>query len=89
MTHDEIVKAMFDNFLEEIESSEKYAQMGECAKKMNDADLADGLFEMAYDEYTHAEFIHDTIEEQGITIPETIKEKWMALDEKMEAEFQK
>lgn len=87
MTHDEIVKAMFDNFLEEIESSEKYIQMGECAKKMGSDDLADGLFEMAYDEYTHAQFIHETITEQGITVPETITKKWTELDEKMEAEF--
>lgn len=87
MTHDEIVKAMFDNFLEEIEDSEKYAQMGECAKKMGSDDLADGLFEMAYDEYTHAQFIHETITEQGITVPETIAKKWTELDEKMEAEF--
>ena len=54
---------------------------------MGSDDLADGLFEMAYDEYTHAQFIHETITEQGITVPETITKKWTELDEKMEAEF--
>ena len=84
MTKDEVIKAMHAKLSEEIADAEKYMAMSECMEKMEYHDTADGISEMAYDEFTHAEFIHDTLEEEGVTIPDDLEKKYKTLSEKME-----
>lgn len=87
MTHDEVVKAMHSKLSEEIADAEKYCAMSECMESMGFHDTADGMDEMAYDEYTHAMFIHQTLQEEGVTIPDDLEKKFQALQDKMEDEF--
>lgn len=87
MTKDEVVKAMHAKLSEEIADAEKYMAMSECMEKMEYHDTADGMSEMALDEFTHAQFIHDTLEEEGVTIPDDLEKKYNDLSEKMD-EFQ-
>lgn len=84
---EDITKDILNHFSSEIEDANNYYAMMENAEKMNDVDLAFGLQEMAYEEYTHAKFIKMVLDEYHLEIPDDICEKWKALEEKMEAEF--
>lgn len=84
---EDLTKDILNHFSSEIEDANNYYAMMENAEKMNDVDLASGLHEMAYEEYTHAKFIKMVLDDRHLEIPDDICEKWEALEEKMEAEF--
>lgn len=84
---EDVTKDILNHFSSEIEDANNYYAMMENAEKMNDVDLAFGLQEMAYEEYTHAKFIKMVLDDHHLEIPDDICEKWKALEEKMEAEF--
>lgn len=76
-----------EDFLDEIEDGNKYCDMAMAAEEMGHADLARGLYEMAYDEYTHAHFIHDNLVDWGCEIPEKEMLKWHELKERIHRKF--
>lgn len=78
MTHEEITKHLQENFSGEVHGADGYMKMAESAERMGKEDLARGLYMMAKDEYTHADFIADTMKELGIA---ATKEDWEAFEE--------
>lgn len=76
-----------EDFLDEIEDSNKYCDMAMAAEEMGYAKLAKGLYEMAHDEYTHAHFIHDNLVDWGCEIPEKEMLKWHELKERIHRKF--
>lgn len=88
MTKEEITKAMLANFGEEIADANKYCDMGMASEELGWEYLAEGFYEMARDEYTHASFIEDSLTKYHIAIPEDHKKKFEELEERMEKKFQ-
>lgn len=86
MTMDDVSKELEDDFEDEIHDSKKYMHMSRVAEKHGDYEESYYLLEMSKDEFTHAEFIHDYLEEHDIDIPEELEEKYKKLEEEM-AEF--
>lgn len=76
-----------EDFLDEIEDSNKYCDMAMAAEEMGHTKLASGLYEMAHDEYTHAHFIHDNLVDWGCEIPEKETLKWHELKERIHRKF--
>jgi rubrerythrin len=66
---------MLDDFCDELEDSEKYAEMSLSCKMKGDMNGAYGFWEMAKDEYTHARFLRDRMIEEGVYHPEHNPEK--------------
>lgn len=77
MTHEEIVKHLQEKFTAEIKDADAYMNMAETAEKMGKEDMARGLYMMAKDEFTHADFIADTMKEHGAS---ATKESWAAFE---------
>lgn len=76
-----------EDFLDEIEDSNKYCDMAMAAEEMGHTKLANGLYAMAHDEYTHAHFIHDNLVDWGCEIPEKETLKWHELKERIHRKF--
>lgn len=76
-----------EDFLDEIEDSNKYCDMAMAAEEMGHAELAKGLYAMAHDEYTHAHFIHDNLVDWGCEISEKEMLKWYELKERIHRKF--
>ncbi len=76
-----------EDFLDEIEDSNKYCDMAMAAEEMGHTKLASGLYEMAHDEYTHAHFIHDNLVDWGCEISEKEMLKWHELKERIHRKF--
>lgn len=84
----ETIKNNFkEDFLDEIEDSNKYCNMAMAAEEMGNTKLASGLYEMAHDEYTHAHFIHDNLVDWGCEISEKEALKWHELEERIRRKF--
>lgn len=77
MTHDELTKHLQGKFAAEVTDADGYMTMAETAEKAGKEDLARGLYMMAKDEFTHADFIADTMKENGIS---ATKESWEAFE---------
>lgn len=88
MTHDEIMKHLHTNFMDEVKDANKYCDMAENAERMCRPDLYEGLCEMAHDEYTHAEFICSVMQQEGESLTQDEETKWNELGSRMEAFFQ-
>lgn len=76
-----------EDFLDEIEDSNKYCDMAMAAEEMGHTKLAKGLYEMAHDEYTHAYFIHNNLVDWGCEISEKEMMKWHELKERIRRKF--
>ena len=92
MEHDiktmEGIKDTFkDDFMDEVHDSNKYLKMAHTAEVMGHEELAEGLYEMAHDEYTHAKFIHLNLVDWGCDIPEKEMMKWHELEEHIARKF--
>lgn len=86
-THDEVAKHIHVRFMEEITSACGYLDMAENAEKMGRLDLAEGLCEMAKDEYTHAAFIESVMNDEHITMTDDEKKKYSDLERRIECFF--
>ena len=91
MTYDEINAELLKQLPEEIEDSNHYFMLAKAAsctchecEMHNSKELADGLFEISMDEYTHAKFIHNHLMKSCITIPDDIEHKYQALHNRAE-----
>lgn len=78
MTHEEIGKHLQEKFSEEIKCADGYMTMAENAEKMGKEDMARGLYMMVKDEFSHADFIADTMKEHGLS---ATKESWAAFED--------
>lgn len=78
-----------EDFMDEIEDSNKYLDMAVAAEEMGHERLAKGLYLMAYDEYTHADFIHDNLVDWGCEIPEKEMMMWHELKERIHRKFRR
>lgn len=92
MTHEEILAHMQEKMDEELSYTDQYLNMVDSAMKMPESELnhklITGIAEMAHDEYTHAEFICDMIEEFGGTVPAEKAKKMEEIYHRLERHFQ-
>lgn len=75
------------DFMDEIEDSNKYCNMAHTAEQAGHEELARGLYEMSYEEYTHAKFIHSNLVDWGCEISEKEMMKWHELKERISRKF--
>lgn len=84
---DDVTEELENDFADEIHDSKKYMRMSRVAEKHGDYDDSYYLLEMSKDEFTHAKFIHEYLEEHDIEIPEELEEKYEKLEEEMSEFF--
>lgn len=84
---DEMIKIMKTAFPEEMKDSETYFKMCKEADEMGNDELANALFEMARDEYTHAEYICEFLKEHGQSIPDDQMKSWKSYKAEVEDMF--
>lgn len=89
ITMSDIKETFSEDFCDEIEDSNRYCDMADAAKDEGHEELAKGLYEMAYDEYTHAKFIYDHLIDWGCKIPENESMKWHELKERIHRKFRR
>lgn len=89
MTMKDIKEKFKDDFPDEIHDSNKYLNMAIAAESEDKNTLAKGLYEVAYDEYTHAKFIHDNLVDWGCEISEKETMKWHELEERIHRKFRR
>lgn len=87
MTLPEIIDSLCEDFPDEVHDSNAYLDMAKSAKEMHHYELAKGLYEMGFDEFTHANFIHEVLVEHGVEIPYEQKEEWKSLEERIHRLF--
>lgn len=85
MTMQEIVHKLHENFSDEIADANEYLNMAESAERMEHHEMAEGLAEIAKEEYTHAKFIHYVMKENGIMADTEDMKDW----EELEARFRR
>lgn len=76
-----------EDFIDEIEDSNAYCDMATVAEHGGHERLAEGLYAMAYDEFTHASFIHDNLVDWGCSISEKDMMLWHELKERIHRKF--
>ena len=82
ITLDEFIKTLPKHLCDEIDDSNNYYCMAVEAKECGNMRMADCLFEISKDEYTHAKFIHDVLISKGMPIPDDVACKWKAIHER-------
>lgn len=87
MTISDIKDKFKKDFLDEIHDSNTYYKMAITAEMEGHYKLAEGLYEMAYDEYTHAYFIHENLESWNCEISEKEMMMWHELKERVHQKF--
>ena len=87
MSLSDIQKVFKEDFSDEIHDSNKYCDMAKAAEEAGNLGLAKGLHAMAYDEYTHAKFIHENLVDWGCEIPEKEMMAWQQLKERVARSF--
>lgn len=87
MSMGDIKKVFKEDFTDEVNDANKYCDMAHTAEMMGHGELANGLHAIAYDEYTHAKFIHDNLIDWGVEISETDMMKWHELKERIHRKF--
>lgn len=83
-----IKNAFKEDFEDEIDDCNKYCDMATRASQNGYEELAQGLSMIAWDEYTHARFIHEHLADWGCVISETETTKWEMLKERIYRKFQ-
>lgn len=89
MTMHDIKEAFKADFGDEISDSNKYCDMAHVAEHEGHEHLAEGLYAMAWDEYTHAKFIHENLIDWGCEIEEKEMMAWHELKERVARKFRK
>lgn len=69
MTIEDVKNKFKNDFPDEIEDANAYFDMAKLMEHEGQTSVAHGLYEMAKDEYTHAEFIRKYLIDTGIYIP--------------------
>ena len=87
MTHEEITKHLQEKFAGEVRGADGYMNMAEAAERMGEESLAKGLYMMAKDEYSHADFIADTMKERGVAATQEDWEAFQKLTERVKPLF--
>lgn len=72
----EIIKKLHEEFKEELEGVKDYHEMAEYALGLRDNMLAKHLRKISRDEFTHASYIYEILEENGVTLSDTEKSLW-------------
>lgn len=65
MSMEELIEKMEKSFKKELCDVMRYCKMAECAEAEGLKELADGLYEMCYEEYTHATFLKTSLKRFG------------------------
>lgn len=86
-TYEEIIKNLYDDFSEEIESGTKYLQMAESADMFGNTALAAGLATMAHEEYTHGKYILMNLKQAGHHLSDDCWKKWQEFESKIHQVF--
>lgn len=89
MSMHDVKETFKKDFMNEIHDTNKYCDMAHVAEMEGIHDFARGLYAMAHDEYTHADFIHDHLVDWGCEIPEKEMMKWHELKERIHRKFRK
>jgi ferritin len=87
MSMEDITKKLHGEFEEEIEGANNYLDMAISASDMEHNQLSNGLANIAYDEYTHAMFIHDFLKKSGVTISEDHEKKFNEMVDRFQREL--
>ena len=87
MTKMDIINKLRSEFPEEVEDSKNYFMMAQAAENMGHYDVAEGLYEIAKDEYTHARFIKHFLKNTGEPIPEAECEKYHEIKKMIAGKF--
>lgn len=73
----------------EIKDANEYCKMAKKAEEMGECELAKNLYEIYYDEYTHAYFIYHFLRDKDYDIPNEICEKYEDLVKDIHYRFQR
>lgn len=95
MTINEINAELLKKLPDEIGDSDHYFKLAKDAScfrhecNMSDSsELADALFEISMDEYTHVKFIHNHLVKSCIAIPDDVEHKYQALCKRAESMYE-
>lgn len=87
----EIIRESFkERFLEEVEDCHDYMDLLKTSEEIQNGKshkLSDGLYYVAWDEYTHAKFIHECLIEWGCVIPDKELVRWYELKDRVDMTF--
>lgn len=86
-SHVDIKKHLNDHFKAELADADGYFTMAENAEKMGKEEMARGLYMMAKDELTHADFIAEQMKAHGTMADEESWEKFEQLKIKFKPLF--
>lgn len=78
---------MMEDFPDEINDANKYLDFARMAKKHGDEEIAEGLIEIAKDEYTHAHFIREILIDEGLEMKPGVNEAFEMLKKRVERIF--
>lgn len=87
MTIEDVTSKFKEDFLDEITDANTYFDMAKAMEHEGRTSVANGLYEMAKDEYTHAEFIRKHLIDNGVYIPTDQMNMFEALDERICRKF--
>lgn len=81
---DDVSTYIIAHYLDEIKGAHEYLDMAKKAMETNRHNLAEWLQRIAYDEYTHAKFIHEYIHANKLPLSEDDSNKLYLLEKKMQ-----
>ena len=87
MTIEDVNSKFKNDFPDEIEDANTYFDMAKLMEHEGQTSVAHGLYEMAKDEYTHAEFIRKYLIDNGLYIPTDQTNMFDALEERILRKF--
>lgn len=87
MTMEDVSEHLQREFLEEITGAKEYLCAAKIADHAEDHYDSHYLMEMAKDEFTHAVFIHEFLEQHGVNIPEVQEKCFAEIKAEMEQFF--
>lgn len=73
MTADQLKQKLIPLLQDEVLGAQKYLEMSEDFEKCGNEAAATGFAEAAYDEFTHAHFMHVMLEEHCVDIPSELE----------------
>ena len=71
-----IIKKLHEELHEELEGVKEYHEMAAHAMGMHEVSLAKHLRAIAKDEFTHADYIHRVLMENGVALTDAEKQMW-------------
>lgn len=87
MSMEDITTKLHNEFKDEVDGANEYLDMAISACDMQHQELSNRLSCMAYDEYTHAMFIHDFLNKSGVTISEEHEKSFNEMVERFQREL--